>query len=508
MKKIAIPFLIFLMVIALSGITLIQVVWIKQSIKEKQSYIDNLVQQAIANVDHRLSSLNTLSVFHNQSKIEITDDDSLLVFSEFDSLITFNNDVNKLPKWQSNEKTELQIISVKDTADSNRQITTIENIHHLNDSIAIVVNEIATELNELNEVRTIIEQIKIEKTNELFDWRLDSNYFSKDLKKELRAFNLDTSINFGVFDSQTQVYTIYPKDSLSIDYEIPLFKNDFLNPGRFVLHLSLTNNNSIIWRDIKTMVALSTIFLIIILSVFIYAIRLIIKHKKISAIKSDFINNMTHEFKTPLATISLAADSIIHENIISSPEKIKSYAGIIQQEKNKLNENVERILEIAKLEKDQVIFSSDVFIINSCVEDAINSLKLLLASKNGTIEFNAENKIQLTGDKFHLTQAIKNMLENSIKYCNQNPQIKINLLENKNGIILSITDNGIGMTQKLISKIFEPFYRGQSGDIHDVKGFGLGLSYSQSIIHKMKGKIEVNSKINVGTSIEIKFNKS
>jgi two-component system phosphate regulon sensor histidine kinase PhoR len=363
------------------------------------------------------------------------------------------------------------------------------------------------ELMRLEEVRTVFDNIRFETNPISGDFRLDSTRIHELLQKEFRSFKLDSAINWGVYDAAKNQFSIQPKEKVAFNYEVPLFKNDVIQPGRYILKLELVNNASMIWVDIRLMVFLSVIFILIILSVFVIALRLIIKHKKISQIKSDFINNMTHEFKTPLASISLAADSIIHPNVASDQSRIKEYVSIIQQEKTKLNQNVERILEVASLEKDAITFPEELINLTELIQQTVQNLQLVLQNKGGSISVLLTDSPQIRGSAFHLSQALSNILENSIKYSSKKPEIKISLTQQETRTEIKITDHGIGMTSDQLAKVFDSFYRAEAGNIHNTKGFGLGLTYSKFVIEKMGGKIEINSSLNKGTSVLVHFSK-
>lgn len=216
--------------------------------------------------------------------------------------------------------------------------------------------------------------------------------------------------------------------------------------------------------------------------------------------KSDFINNMTHEFKTPIATISIAADSISNERVINDEEKIRFFAGMIKKENSRMNEQVERILQIARFDRKEFEFNFQAVDLHILITEVIKSITIQVDKRGGRIEtkLDAVNPVATT-DPIHFTNLIFNLLDNANKYSDESPDIIISTVNCPKGINLSIEDHGIGMTKAVQSKIFEKFYRLPSGNIHNTKGFGLGLSYVKAILDANGGTIKVYSEPGKGS---------
>jgi two-component system phosphate regulon sensor histidine kinase PhoR len=248
----------------------------------------------------------------------------------------------------------------------------------------------------------------------------------------------------------------------------------------------------------------SMLFSLFILATFALSLYFIIRQKKISEMKSDFINNMTHEFKTPIATISLAADTITNSKVIKDEVSIRHFIGMIKKENSRMNKKVETILQIASLDKKEIEFKYENVSIHTIIEHALETIEIQVHQRNGKIRLSlsAEQPF-IYGDGEHLTNLVNNLLDNAIKYSPDSPEIIITTGNNEKGIILSVEDKGIGMTKAVQSKIFERFYRQSSGNVHDVKGFGLGLNYVRSIIEAHKGNITVYSEPGKGSRFEI-----
>ena len=236
---------------------------------------------------------------------------------------------------------------------------------------------------------------------------------------------------------------------------------------------------------------------------FVYVIIMLFRQKKLDEMKTDFINNMTHELKTPISTISLSSNVIMSENIISQPDRLKHYAGIIHQENERLKTQVERVLQLALFEQKDFGLHLQSVSLNKIIEKAIEPFKLLLEEKNGNYSIEGENLIAEI-DEHHFCNAISNLIDNAIKYCKEeNPFIKITIANLGKNISIKVKDHGIGMDKEEIKHIFKKFYRAPTGNVHNVKGFGIGLSYVEQILKMHNGFIKVNSHKNKGTTFEL-----
>ena len=229
-----------------------------------------------------------------------------------------------------------------------------------------------------------------------------------------------------------------------------------------------------------------------------------VKQKKLSEMKNDFINNMTHEFKTPISTISLAVDSITHPKIIDDKTQINHFADIIRKENQRMNKQVESVLNTALGEKDEFNFDKTIVNINEIIQKIPERMKLLL-EKNSTnlILTLSDTNLNILGDEMHLQNAICNLIENAIKYNNNTPKVNVESSLVNGFCEIKVTDNGIGMSSETQKKVFDKFYRVETGNIHTTKGFGIGLSYVKAIVNSHKGAIALKSKINQGTIITI-----
>ncbi|MCZ2224173.1 MAG: HAMP domain-containing histidine kinase [Chitinophagales bacterium] len=264
--------------------------------------------------------------------------------------------------------------------------------------------------------------------------------------------------------------------------------------------------NHQVWSSLKWILAGATVFMLIIIAAFYVTLKSLFNQKKLSEIKSDFINNMTHEFKTPLATISLAIDSIRNEKVQSDKEKLQYFSSIIKEENKRMNKHVETILQAALMEKQELQFGFSSVHIHNVLQAVIDSYSLQLKEKNGIIEtsFNAQNDL-LKADETHLTNMLSNLIDNAIKYSKDNLLIKISTSSNDKFISIKIEDNGIGMNKETLKRIFEKFYRAHTGNVHNVKGFGLGMSYVKTVLDAHKGKIKADSTLGKGSTFIVEL---
>lgn len=508
-----IPILVTCMVLALIGIIFIQYKWIEESLDEKKRLIDHKVHQMAANVDQRMSDLSTIAFVSSVPQLDSAFIEKITApfnYKNYDTTVFGDSMMlsyaQQFSDTNAQSEFEVRIISEKHFSDSEsfneiheRQLIHdqgVDNFSFLSDS---------GQGFQMSAINSMVERIQVEVGDNWTEQRLDSAQFAKELMDESAALGLISPTNWGVFDHLDSSYSILPGEEEEWDFTLPLFKNDILHPDRYTLRLNMADNNAVIWKEVMLMISLSLLFIAIIIFVFIYSIRLVIKHKKISEIKSDFINNMTHEFKTPLASISLAADSILHPKVAPDPEKVKSYIDIIKVEKTKLNRHIETILEVASLKQDNIDIALSKVELSDTVNRAIDKLGLLISDRNSTLELKLDDTLSILANPYHLENVFSNLIENSIKYSEGNPHISITTERKGELSIIKIKDKGIGMTKEQVKRAFDHFYRAQKGNIHNTKGFGLGLSFVKYMVDKMKGNIRIESELTKGTTVIIEF---
>jgi len=286
-------------------------------------------------------------------------------------------------------------------------------------------------------------------------------------------------------------------------YQFSLFNQDIIrDPG--MLYVYFPDKNSLILDNMFASAASSAILLLVLIFIFAYTIYAIIRQKKLSEMKTDFINNMTHEFKTPVATIMIASEALKDPEVVEDKNRISRLAGIIYDENVRLGNHIERVLSIARLEKKEIKLEYNPVNVNDLITAVVDSMGLQLQKKNAriTLNLNATAEV-IMGDELHLSNVIYNLVDNANKYSLEKPEIEISTKSNNKYFCIEINDHGIGMTKEQTKRIFDQFYRVPTGNLHDVKGFGLGLNYVQDIIHQMNGSIKVHSEKDRGTTFEI-----
>ncbi len=286
-------------------------------------------------------------------------------------------------------------------------------------------------------------------------------------------------------------------------YKVPVFDQGTGEaPGELIVYFP--QKKQFIWASIRNTLLASILFIAIIIFSFAYTVLTIFRQKKISEMKTDFINNMTHEFKTPIATISLATDSITNPKISGDPEKVKRFAGIIKQENRRMNEQVEKVLQIAKLDKTDFNLKITDVNLHDIIRNAASNISLQVEQKGGkiTMDLKAENP-HIKADATHITNIIHNLLDNANKYSPEKPDIRITTQNRGKGVEITVQDHGLGMNKEAQKHIFDKFYRIHTGNRHDVKGFGLGLAYVKAIVDAHKGRISVQSKPEKGSTFTL-----
>ena len=309
--------------------------------------------------------------------------------------------------------------------------------------------------------------------------------------------------NFGKFleDSANCYSYIYPIEPLSGSVA------ENLTP-REIIWVIVPNSKSLVFKELRWRIATAGLFTIIIFAAFFLTVNTMLRQKKLSEIKNDFINNMTHEFKTPLATISLAVDAMRNDKVLSNRDKMGYFSSIIKEENQRMNRQVETILKAALLDKQEVDLMLKPTHVHEIIKEVAGNFQLQLEEKKGKIELEllAENDF-IDADEVHFPNLINNLIDNSVKYSKADmpPEIKISTSTIGKNITIRVEDNGIGMSRETIKKIFEKFYRAHTGNIHNVKGFGLGLSYVKTMAKSHHGEIKVESVLGKGSIFTLEF---
>ena len=341
--------------------------------------------------------------------------------------------------------------------------------------------------------------------------RLDTAEVRSLLKSQLLERGITEDFELGLMDDEGGIFPIGTvSDPLRLKtqgMQSKLFPNDILGKDNF-LFIYFPEKNSHVIRQVWLPISSSIVFILVIIFCFVYAIKVIIRQKALSDIKNDFINNMTHEFKTPLATVSLAVEAL-QDPDFSNQDKFRSrYLGIIKDENKRLVSQVEKVLQAAALEKKDFKLKIEPINLTDLLESTVDHFSLQVEKRGGKIEFlNRLKNPEIEGDAFHLTHIFNNLLDNANKYSRENPIIRVEAREDQDQVIVSIQDQGIGMSKDALKKIFDKFYRVPTGNVHDVKGFGLGLSYVKTMLEAHKGEIHVQSEPGKGSTFIVNLPK-
>lgn len=342
--------------------------------------------------------------------------------------------------------------------------------------------------------------------------RIDPHVLHEIVKEELELNGINTNFNLGVFSGNNLVLKekgIPVEEFLNSPHSFRLFPNDFFLSND---HISLVfpKERGFVLKTMSGAISLSTIFIITIVIGSWITFAAVVRQKKLALIKNDFINNMTHELKTPISTISLACEVLNDVEIPKTPEKTTHFVNIIKDENKRLGTLVENVLQSAVLDKGDFKLKLIQLDLHKIVLDHVDRAKVRIEQVGGQfiIDLQAHQSI-IEGDQIHINNTVSNLIDNALKYSKGAPHIKISSRSLGNGIVVDVQDNGIGISKENASKVFDKLYRVPTGNIHDVKGFGLGLSYVKAIVEKHNGTIKVDSQLGVGStfSFYLPFNQ-
>ena len=347
----------------------------------------------------------------------------------------------------------------------------------------------------------------ISKRNPIEERIGDINKFEKIIERNLERMNINLDFEYAIFDQDSITKISSEKFDLSNQSYSSLIFKDENDLSNYSLKVAFPGRTPFLLGSLVSVIITSIIFTSIIIIAYVTTILLLLRQRQISQIKTDFINNMTHEFKTPIATINLALSAIKNPKTIVNKEKVKKYLQMIYDENNRMHDQVENVLMISHLERNQLNIEKTKQDINEIIDLAISHVSLIVENNNGNIitEKDADNSMVI-GNETHLINVLVNILDNAIKYNDNSPEIFIKTLNIGSRVLIEIKDNGIGMSKAVQSKIFEKFYRKQTGDLHDVKGHGLGLAYVKKIIAFHNGNITVDSAVGKGSKFTIQLN--
>ncbi|MFK7784448.1 MAG: sensor histidine kinase [Crocinitomicaceae bacterium] len=530
MKNRLIYSLVALMVVSLIGIIVLQSLWVSKAIAEQEEEFENQVNTALNDVNSGIDEEE--AVFFLESKFQDLGEELEELEVELGGLdeiihIGEHIDINGTRIESSENQIQISIndegsevsyeyiegddVSLHDLEDVISKIEVqVQDIEGEGDSLILITEQ---QHNKLENITSVVRRYVLEQdfSGDLSD-RVSKPILDSLIKKALKKQGILLQPQYAVYNTEDK--EILP-EFVSADFDLArkdhsfkkeLFPSDRTIDQNFELLVQFDGANGLVWSGVQSIVLLCVLFTLLILVCFGYSLHFIFKQKRMSQVKNDFINNMTHELKTPLASISLAASSIQHPNVINDPEEIQRLIGIIRSEERRMNEHVERVLDVAALDSEELKMSMEPVDVIELIHESLEHVQLSIDAKNGNVQFmHSLESAPLPADKFHMLSAFINILDNSVKYQNGELQLKIDLSVSANNYVLRFQDNGIGMKKAAVKRAFDKFYREETGNIHTRKGFGLGLSYVKSIVEAHDGTIELTSEVSKGTVVTIKL---
>lgn len=518
MKEKKINIVVTIMALAVIGLIAVQYYWITNAITIEGIRFNINVNMALEEVVKKLNKTETANII--VKKLGKTGED--VFFIEHDSQnnkskIKWNEEKQVLTKKQDRKTMDkLNVfLDLKSSDDTNHQKERIISISSdtiaSNEGVKVIKTRIDTVIiNKSLLVNEVVEELIHFRSEGSAEKEYNLNSIDSMLRNELLNKGISAEYSFKLITEgkNAQFNSAKTNSSQKIvatDHRIQINPDDIFNKARF-LSVSFPSQQSYIIKSISIVLVISVILLIIIIGVFFKTIRMLILQKKITEIKNDLINNITHEFKTPISTISLACDILNEPKMLQESESINRYSKIIRDENNRLSHLVENLLNTAAIEKGEFELKREYLDINKIVLEVVDNYKAKFEQINGAININNINdQLYVFADRFHLTNILNNLIDNALKYSSSNPLINVETFVYNKYCGIKIKDNGIGISKQNLNKIFDTFYRVPTGNIHNVKGNGVGLSYVKKMVEAHNGTIEVSSKLNEGTTFIIKF---
>ena len=507
MKKHLVTILISLMTLALVGLSGIQAYWLNNALILREAQFKQAANHVLVTVVERLERQEAISGF-NQTELQafFMNRNNFQQDSTLSSLrlsIKEEQVVDTIEGYIRNEKTIRHII--EDTTGRELPINP-----GLVDSLAIrgnfsteyiqqkgsLIDKIIAQWFSTNLKRDVAERI-----NPL---QLDSIIYA-----QLKDHGIKADYRFGIFNDSDKPLLLENckyhnlTDPTTATYKVQLFPND-LYPSDSYLLLQFPFQRTYVLKSMWLTLLLSLAFVLLVMGIFYTTIRTILRQKKVSEMKNDFINNMTHELKTPISTISLACEALQDPDMSASVELRTNYVGMINQENKRLATLVDTALKTAILDRGEVTLNKETVLCHHLIEQISGNFTLKVTKRGGALKLNlkAQNH-ELFIDKLHFTNVLNNLLDNALKYSDEKPEVVISTKNKGNKLLVVVKDNGIGISKDNQKKIFDKLYRVHTGNVHNVKGFGLGLSYVKAIVEKHRGNITVQSQIGKGSQFTI-----
>ena len=508
-----ISILTVLSVFGLTGLTIVQLVWLKNAITVKEQRFDNSVREALFEISTRVQDFEFQPLIQDliaKNAQKIGNQEPLK--PSFQSMVH-----HQLPGMQR------LYIHIDDYSDTIEYSTTssalnaesnFSNIQAPTMEISIDDLPVSVMVDPEEFMQKYIEQTKaINKLvlKQLFSMQpitevLDTGKLREMIAETLERKGVETKFEFGITEYTLNNFVFAStgatlKELYNSSYVVNLFPQSMIESTKQLM-LVFPKRRQYLLNSLWIPLGFSSLFMLLVITSFGLALYVILKQKQVSEMKTEFINNMTHELKTPISTISLASQMLRDEGIASVSANRMKYATVIFDENKRLGNQVERVLQMAKMEKGEITYNLAQVNFHDLVEVATSQFKIQIDDLDGKLiqNLNAKDTL-LDADELHLTNVINNLLDNALKYNDkEHPEIEVSTINTSNSIRLKVRDNGMGMKKEELNKIFDKFYRVNKGDVHNTKGFGLGLSYVKTIVNVHNGTIDVKSEFGKGTT--------
>jgi len=521
MSKKGIWILTGIMTLALLGLLLVQAQWVKNAVDLKEQQFSHVINRALNEIINQLEEQEASDKITVAIKPYV---DSIPVEVVVNNNKSLNGNIISIGTSssysyisRSNGVSEFHELHVSDSTlmlgDLSQNIIFPDKI--FNDGIIEEKNQVKLleERKKILNKYVIVEKVmdRMLSSPVKIEERVDPLYLYLEIKKNLHQKGVDLDFEFSIKKPdnstffKTPGFKHYTKSNVFL---WQLFPGD-LNQGKNILTLYFPKDRNYLLKSFGWMGISSFLLTLTIILIFSATLYIIFRQKQLSEIKSDFVNNMTHELKTPISTISLASQMLKDDIVVRGKKNMDHISKIIDDESTRLGYQVEKVLQMAVFDRGKLKLNLKEANVHQLISNVVDNFMLHVNNKNGEIklELNAKNPLIGT-DEIHFTNILSNLIDNAIKYCNLNPNILISTQNYKKGLLLTIEDNGIGISKDNLNRIFHRFYRVPTGNIHNVKGFGLGLNYVKMIVDEHGGSIHVDSKINKGTIFKISFPKN
>ena len=522
MKGQKIKIIVAIMTLSVIGLIAMQIYWITDVIKVEEERFERKANDALLRVAQKIDKKETVrSVLRNIDPdkkndvgIIVTEEKRQTSLKHIDSTLQIKfvkRDSLNSPGYKYHF--EFKTDSKKNNDEIS--VTKFDTVKSAHKNIIITGNDIQwlAKLDSFKQNRTrlvdevVTDIIRVNITKKLEE-RINETELNDAIANELKNFGIDTDFYFGVQKSSKDTLVLLKEGTDEAELKKSkirtyLFPDEIFNePNQLIIYFP--DKNTYLLSSISGMLALSILLIIVISGLFYKTLQMFIRQKKIAEIKNDLINNITHEFKTPISTISVACEALKEPELVKGQSSVDRYAAIIKEENERLRMMVETLLNTASFEKETIHLSKDEIDLNEIIMKAISKCESVISTGNGKINFApAPESIFIMADKFHMINVISNLIDNAIKYNDREPIIEIVSSVVPDGIMISVIDNGTGIAKDQVDKIFDSFYRVPTGNVHNVRGNGIGLSYSKQIIEAHGGKISASSKPGEGSKFEI-----